>query len=105
MPAGAGQGKAAPIVPYQVIAESRISSRFEAARERGFKSYVGRRQEQETLRSCLSRAIGGKGQLVTIEGEPGIGKSRLLYEFLSSLDRNQISTPQGRCQPYGSEVP
>jgi class 3 adenylate cyclase/tetratricopeptide (TPR) repeat protein len=99
------RGKAAPIVPYQVIAESRISSRFEAARERGFKSYVGRRQEQETLRSCLSRAIGGKGQLVTIEGEPGIGKSRLLYEFSSSLDRNQISTPQGRCQPYGSEVP
>jgi class 3 adenylate cyclase/tetratricopeptide (TPR) repeat protein len=99
------KGKAAAIVPYQVVAESRISSRFEAARERGFKSYVGREQELETLRSCLRRAIAGKGQLVTIEGEPGIGKSRLVYEFLSSLDRNQISTPQGRCQPYGSEVP
>lgn len=99
------RGKAAAIIPYQVLAESRISSRFEAARERGFKIYIGRKQEQETLRSCLRRAMAGKGQLVTIEGEPGIGKSRLVYEFLSSLDRNQISTPQGRCQPYGSEVP
>jgi class 3 adenylate cyclase/tetratricopeptide (TPR) repeat protein len=99
------KGKAAPIVPYQVLAESRISSRFEAARERGFKSYVGRNQEQETLRSCLSRAIAGKGQLITVEGEPGIGKSRLLHEFLSGLDRNQISTPQGRCQPHASEIP
>jgi len=99
------KGKTAPIVPYQVVAESRISSRFEAARERGFKSYVGRKQEQDTLRSCLNRATGGKGQLVTIEGEPGIGKSRLLHEFLETLDRGRISTPQGRCQPYGSEVP
>jgi class 3 adenylate cyclase/tetratricopeptide (TPR) repeat protein len=99
------KGKAAPIVPYQVVAESHISSRFEAARERGFRSYVGRKQEQETLQSCLTRAVGGKGQLVTIEGEPGIGKSRLLYEFLGYLDRKQISTPQGRCQPYGSDIP
>jgi class 3 adenylate cyclase/tetratricopeptide (TPR) repeat protein len=99
------RGKAAPIVPYQVVGESRISSRFEAARERGFKGYIGRNQEQEMLRSCLRGAIAGKGQLVTIEGEPGIGKSRLVYELLSSLDRNQISTPQGRCQPDGSEVP
>jgi class 3 adenylate cyclase/tetratricopeptide (TPR) repeat protein len=99
------KGKAAPIVPYHVAAESGISSRFEAARERGFSSYVGRKQEQETLQSCLKQAIGGKGQLVTIEGEPGIGKSRLLYEFLSGLDRKQITTPQGRCEPYGSEIP
>src|SRR5262249_44233573 len=75
-PPGRCKGKAAPIVPYRVVAESQISSRFEAARERGFKNYVGRRQEQETLRACLNRAMGGKGQLVTIEGEPGIGKSR-----------------------------
>jgi class 3 adenylate cyclase/tetratricopeptide (TPR) repeat protein len=99
------KGKTASIVPYQVIRESHISSRFEAARERGFKSYVGRSLEQEALQSCLVRAMGRSGQLVTIEGEPGIGKSRLLYEFLSRLDRKEISTPQGRCQPYGSEVP
>jgi len=99
------KGKTAPIVPYQVLAESQISSRFEAVRERGFKSYVGRTQELQTLQACFSRAIDGKGQLVTIEGDPGIGKSRLLYEFLGTLDRDRISTPQGRCQPYGSEVP
>lgn len=99
------KGKVAPIVPYHVVAESQVSSRFEAARERGFTSYVGRSQERDALQSCLMRAIGSKGQLVTLEGDPGIGKSRLLYEFLSGLDRKQITTPQGRCQPYGSKIP
>jgi len=104
-PAVQVKGKAAPLIPYRVVAESRISSRFEAARERGFGSYVGRTRERDTLQSCLARALGGQGQFVTVEGEPGIGKSRLLYEFLSGLDREQITLPQGRCQSYGSEIP
>jgi class 3 adenylate cyclase/tetratricopeptide (TPR) repeat protein len=104
-PAVQVKGKAAPLVPYRVVAESRISSRFDAARERGFGGFVGRTQERDTLQSCLARALGGQGQFVTVEGEPGIGKSRLLYEFLSGLDREQITVPQGRCQSYGSEIP
>jgi class 3 adenylate cyclase/tetratricopeptide (TPR) repeat protein len=98
------KGKAAPLVPYRVVAESWIGSRFEAARERGFKSYVGRAQELDTMRSCLARALKGEGQLVTAEGEPGVGKSRMLYEFLSGLDRERITVSQGWCQSHGSEI-
>jgi predicted ATPase/class 3 adenylate cyclase len=99
------KGKAAPLVPYRVMAESRISSRFEAARERGFQRHIGRFGELEVLQSCFARAVSGEGLLVTIEGEPGIGKSRLLHEFLSGLDREQVTAPQGRCQSHAGEIP
>ena len=99
------KGKALPLVPYRIVAESRISSRFEAARERGFKSYVDRVRELDTLGSCLGRALAGAGQLVTVEGEPGIGKSRLLYEFLRGLDLEQIIVSRAACQSHGSETP
>src|SRR5579872_4459134 len=104
-PAVQVRGKTAPIVPYRIMAESQISSRFEAARERGFKSYIGRVRELDQLQSCFAQALAGKGQIVTVEGEPGIGKSRFLYEFLNSLDREQVTVPQGRCQSHGSEIP
>ena len=99
------KGKAAPLFPYRVIKESRIGSRFDAALERGFRRYIGRSREVDTLRACLARALEGEGQLVTVEGEPGIGKSRLLYEFLGGLDREQVTVPQGRCQPYAGDIP
>ena len=104
-PAALVRGKTAPIVPYRIVTESQISSRFEAARERGFKNYIGRVRELDQLQSCFAQALAGKGQVVTVEGEPGIGKSRLLYEFLSSLDREQVTVPQARCQSHGSEMP
>jgi class 3 adenylate cyclase/tetratricopeptide (TPR) repeat protein len=104
-PAVLVKGRTAPIVPYRIVAESQISSRFEAARERGFKNYIGRARELDQLQSCFAQALAGTGQFVTVEGEPGIGKSRLLYEFLSSLDREQVTVPQGRCQSHASEIP
>jgi class 3 adenylate cyclase/tetratricopeptide (TPR) repeat protein len=99
------RGKSATVVPYRVIGETRIRSRFDAARQRGFKTYVGRTSEAQTLRTCLAQALDGKPQFVTIEGDPGIGKSRLLFEFMSSLDLEAVTVPQGRCQSYGSETP
>jgi class 3 adenylate cyclase/tetratricopeptide (TPR) repeat protein len=99
------KGKAVPLTPYRIIQESGIRSRFEAARARGFKNYIGRGQELDVLQACLARALDGYGQFVTIEGEPGMGKSRLLHEFLRALDRQQFRVPQGRCQPLGSDTP
>jgi predicted ATPase/class 3 adenylate cyclase len=99
------KGKTMPLTPYRVLRESNISSRFDAARARGFKSHVGRDRELETLRLCVARALEGEGQLVTVEGEPGIGKSRLIYEFVNGLDREQLTVAQARCHSHGSEIP
>jgi predicted ATPase/class 3 adenylate cyclase len=99
------KGKSKPMIPYRVIGESKIHSRFEASEKKGFTAYAGRIQELATLHSCLEKAVEGKGQFVTVAGEAGAGKSRLHYEFRHSLDRQNLTILQGRCQSYGSDTP
>jgi DNA-binding NtrC family response regulator/tetratricopeptide (TPR) repeat protein len=68
-------------------------------------SFVGRRQEMAVLHSRLDAALRGQGQLVSIVGDAGIGKSRLLYEFRQSLGNDQLPYLEGRCLSYGSTTP
>ena len=99
------KGKAKPVVPYRVIAGSKIQSRFDASKQKGFTTYTGRDQDVATLHARLAKAGQADGQFVTVVGEAGIGKSRLLYEFRHSLDREKFTIFQGRCQSYGSDTP
>src|SRR4030095_8491419 len=59
-------------------------TRLQAAALRGLTRFVGRDAEVEHLRRVLDRAAGGHGQVVSIVGEAGVGKSRLTYEFTHS---------------------
>ncbi|HKA63682.1 MAG TPA: sigma 54-interacting transcriptional regulator [Methylomirabilota bacterium] len=68
-------------------------------------AFVGRRAEMDTLRRLLDQATLGHGQIVTIVGEPGIGKSRLLQEFQQSIGAESVIIREGRCAPYGAHVP
>jgi predicted ATPase len=99
------KGKTQPLIPYRVIKESTVRTRFEAAERRGFTSFTGRKQELTALYSCLDKAMSGNGQFVTVVGEAGMGKSRLVYEFRHSLNRNTITVLQGRCQSHGTRIP
>ena len=99
------KGKTQPLIPYRVIKESTVRTRFEAAERRGFTSFTGREQELTALYSCLDKAMSGNGQFVTVVGEAGMGKSRLVYEFRHSLNRNTITVLQGRCQSHGTRIP
>ena len=51
---------------------------------RGLTRFVGRQAELEALRQALDRAESGHGQVVAVIGEPGVGKTRLFYEFTRS---------------------
>ncbi|MEE9612114.1 MAG: adenylate/guanylate cyclase domain-containing protein [Desulfatiglandales bacterium] len=99
------KGKAKPITPYRVVGETKVRTRLEAAEQRGFTHYTGRKQELVTLHACLEKAMAGQGQFVTVVGEAGIGKSRLLFEFRHSLDRERITVLEGRCRSYGIDTP
>jgi len=99
------KGKDHPLVPYLIVGKSAVETRFEAAEKLGLTAFTGREQELITLYSCLDKAMAGNGQFVTIVGEAGIGKSRLVYEFRHSFNRNNITVLQGRCQSYGSRIP
>ena len=62
--------------------------------------YIGREEELELLQNAFSRVVRDRrAQLVTIFGEPGIGKSRLAREFFSGLERTTVLT--GRSLPFG----
>jgi len=73
-----------PVEIYTLTGASAQRTRLHAAAARGFTRFVGRDAEIEQLRRTLALAHGGHGQLVAIVGEPGVGKSRLVYEFTHS---------------------
>jgi tetratricopeptide (TPR) repeat protein len=61
-----------------------VRSRLQAAAARGLTPFVGRDNELVRLRQTLEKAHGGQGQIVAVAGEPGVGKSRLFWEFTHS---------------------
>ena len=64
---------------------------------------VGRETELELLQHTYERTTrDGRAHLFTIYGEPGVGKSRLVREFVDSVDG--ASVLKGRCLPYGESV-
>ncbi|HEX9190147.1 MAG TPA: sigma 54-interacting transcriptional regulator, partial [Vicinamibacteria bacterium] len=67
--------------------------------------FVGRDQELAVLQSRLASAVSGRGQVVAILGEAGIGKSRLLFELRQHLVAEQVAYLEGRCMSYGREMP
>ena len=69
---------------YEVTGAGRARTRFQAGARRGLTRFVGRDAELEQLRGALDRASLGHGQVVAMVGEPGVGKSRLLWEFTHS---------------------
>ena len=78
------KGLEAPIKVFELTGATTMRTRFQAAVARGLTRFVGRQTEIEALGRALERAGGGDGQIVTVIGEAGVGKSRLFYEFTRS---------------------
>src|SRR5215470_3530372 len=78
------KGLADPVEIYALTGASALRTRLHAAAARGLTRFVGRDAEIEQLRRTLALAQDGHGQLVALVGEPGVGKSRLVYEFTHS---------------------
>jgi class 3 adenylate cyclase/tetratricopeptide (TPR) repeat protein len=78
------KGLSEPVEAYEVSGAGLVRSRMEAAAARGLSRFVGRDAEVEQLRKALEQARAGHGQVVALVGEPGVGKSRLFYEFTRS---------------------
>jgi class 3 adenylate cyclase/tetratricopeptide (TPR) repeat protein len=100
------KGLAAPVEVFELTGASRVRSRLQAAAARGLTPFVGRQGEMVVLREAMDRAADGHGRIVGIVGEPGVGKSRLVREFLHShhtsgwlvVESNSVS--YGRATPY-----
>jgi class 3 adenylate cyclase/tetratricopeptide (TPR) repeat protein len=90
------KGRAEPVSSWRAI-RAHDSSRLAAA------PFVGREPELALLENSFSRAVRDRrAQLLTIFGEAGLGKTRLVTEFTAGLDR--VTTLSGRTLPYGEGV-
>jgi class 3 adenylate cyclase/tetratricopeptide (TPR) repeat protein len=78
------KGLGEPIQVYELVGASAARTRLEATARRGLTRFVGRNKELEQLRDALDRTSGGHGQVVAVVGEPGVGKSRLVWELIHS---------------------
>jgi class 3 adenylate cyclase/tetratricopeptide (TPR) repeat protein len=78
------KGLADPVEIYALTGASALRTRFHAAAARGLTRFVGRDAEIEQIRRALALTHDGRGQVVALVGEPGVGKSRLIYEVTHS---------------------
>ncbi len=72
-----------PVEVYEVTGAGRVRTRFQTA-GRALTPFVGREEELQALHHVMQRAGAGHGQVVGVLGEPGVGKTRLFYEFTQS---------------------
>jgi class 3 adenylate cyclase len=80
------------------------ATRFETAVSRGLSTFVGREKEMEALERGLDKA---RSELCVIDfaAEPGMGKSRLLYEFRQRIGKVSAFVLAGNCSPDGQQTP
>ena len=98
------KGKAEPQKVYRVDAIRQGAARFEAALARGLSTYVGRAREMDVLERALDQSRG-ELRVIDVVGEPGMGKSRLLYEFKQRIGKGQAFILTGSCSADGQQTP
>src|SRR2546423_7078699 len=93
-PPVAAKGKTAPLVAWRLL---RVET---ATVDRGRAPLVGRDHEIGLLLSALDEALAGKGHIVSIVGEAGLGKTRLVDELLADPRALGARVARARCSPY-----
>ncbi|HET7379749.1 MAG TPA: adenylate/guanylate cyclase domain-containing protein, partial [Gaiellales bacterium] len=78
------KGLPEPVQVYEVTRALAVRTRLQAAASRGLTRFIGRDVEMQQLVSALDKANQGRGQLVAVSGEAGVGKSRLFWELTRS---------------------
>jgi class 3 adenylate cyclase/tetratricopeptide (TPR) repeat protein len=100
------KGLAAPVDIYELTGASAVRSRLQATATKGLTKFVGRSAELAQILEALELVRSGRGQLIAIVGDAGVGKSRLFWEFTHShatagcLMVEAASVSYGRATPY-----
>jgi len=93
------KGLADPTQAWQVVDFGAVRSRFEAQHETSLTPLVGREEELELLMRRWRQAASGKGRVVLLSGEPGIGKSRLTVALQERLQAEPHTRLRYFCSP------
>ena len=99
------KGKTEPILAYRLLGVSHRRAGLREAIPARMAAFVDRESELAILNNFMRQIEGGRGQVVGVVGEPGIGKSRLVAEFRRQLGEGRVSWVEGRCLSYGTQIP
>jgi len=95
------KGKGAPVVAFRLV---EVMPDALARPSRFVSDMIGRKQELALLQQAFERAARDRScQLITVLGSAGVGKSRLVAEFLATLGE-AATVLRGRCLPYGEGI-
>ena len=90
------KGKSAPVAAHSLVSVREAAERAHASR------FVGRKRELRQLVDAWENTLGGsRCELVTVVGDPGVGKSRLVAEALAQIEARVV---RGRCLSYGEGI-
>ncbi len=84
------KGVTDPVNVYEVSGLGQLRTRLQIAAERGLTKFTGRQGEIEQIRRLLDLVKSGRGQILAAVGEPGIGKSRLFFEFKAIVPKDAM---------------
>jgi len=94
------KGLAQPIDVFEVVGATRVRSRLQARAGQGLSKFVGRHAEIAELAASLERARHGRGQVVSLIAEAGVGKSRICSEFVRSAHAEGCLVLETGCASY-----
>ncbi|MGE0823220.1 MAG: adenylate/guanylate cyclase domain-containing protein [Candidatus Binatia bacterium] len=99
------KGFAEPLNIYEVVGVGPLRTKLQLSVRRGLARFVGRQHEMALLQQAWESAKTGHGQIAAVMGEPGVGKSRLFYEFKLLSQRGCLvletfSVSHGKAYPY-----
>ena len=92
-----------PVRAWTALRRSSVDSRFEALHADDLTSLAGRQEESELLQRRWAQAKRGEGKVVSLSGEAGIGKSRLIAELLRCLAGERHTRLRYFCSPQHSD--
>jgi class 3 adenylate cyclase/tetratricopeptide (TPR) repeat protein len=99
------KGLTEPVEVFELVGASALRRRLQAAAARGLTRFVGRQTELAALQQALERAGAGHGQVVALIGEAGVGKSRLVYEFIHAHQMQDWRILESASVSYGKATP
>jgi class 3 adenylate cyclase/tetratricopeptide (TPR) repeat protein len=99
------KGASRPVRVFELSGVGQARSRLDLSRARGFSNFVGREQEMAVLREALADAGAGRGGVVAIVAEPGVGKSRICHEFARGCRAEGLEVFEAQAQAHGTAIP
>jgi class 3 adenylate cyclase/tetratricopeptide (TPR) repeat protein len=99
------KGVSQPLGIYELEGVRENKARLDISRERGFSRFIGRSNEMTLLESALEQTLKGQGKVIGVVGEPGVGKSRLCYEFIERHRDKDITIFKASCASHIQSIP